>query len=250
MKPLATLDVEATGLNTTTDRIIELAFVFDDGRPPHQTLVDPARTIPEIVTQKTGITDAMVREAPLFCEIGTQVLEILRSHDLCGFNLWNFDLPIIWEELHRCGIEWDWTESNIIDAGVLFKKREERTLTAAARFYCGADHSGAHRAEADAAMTRRVLSGQLEKYRDLPMEGEWQAELAKVTRFEDRVDLSGKLARNSDGQVVFNFGAVDVRGLPVEQKPNLLEWMLGRDFPSETKMHCRRLLREIRGELL
>ena len=181
------LDLESTGTSVTEDRITQVGLYREGAE--YVQLVNPGRPIPAEVVEKVGITDEMVKDAPVFKDIAGKVLEFIGKRDILGFNLWNFDLPLLAEECGRAGLVFDWQSRNIIDAGVLFKRKEERTLSAAMKFYCNADHTGAHDALADAKATRRVLEAQLLRYADLSAIS--AEKLAEFTQFEPRVDLAG-----------------------------------------------------------
>jgi DNA polymerase-3 subunit epsilon len=244
MKGLFSIDLEATGTDPVCDRIIQIGIVAHDG-PCFSTLINPGVPLKPVITELTGITDAMLAEAPAFADVADAVLAALGDSDLVGFNLWQFDLPLLSEELGRCGLEFDWRCRNIIDAGVIFKKKEERTLSAAVEFYCGRKHVGAHGALADATATQDVLSGQLAKYSDLAQLS--REELAKFSVFEPRVDLAGKLSRNAEGEVVYNFGR-NTKGVRVVDDPGFAQWILDRDFPRDTKAVLAQILDEMRDD--
>lgn len=246
MNRIISLDVEATGVDPVKDRIVQIAFASYSGLglPPQsgfELLVNPGCLIPPEATEIHGITDAMVAQKPKFDTIAMDIWASLNGATaLVGYNLLRFDLPIIWEEMRRCGITWDWTKVPIIDAGNLFKIKEPRTLEAAVQFYVGREHVGAHGAWADAVATMEVLTGQVNRYSDLTpatFEG-----LAKASRMEgdDRVDLAGKIVRNEHGVPCFAFG--NSKGKPVISDLGFARWMLSKDFSDETKMHLRDII--------
>jgi len=185
--PLAFLDLEATGIDVSNDRIVELTVVRVEpsGRIELlDTLVDPGCPIPRESTRIHRIDDADVRGAPTFAEIAPALLRILRGAALGGYNHGWYDLPMLQVELGRAGHEVDLIASPLIDACTIFKRMERRNLGAALRFYCGDDLEGAHTAGADVLATMRVFDGQLERYPKLPRQ---VAGLDELTRPRRRV---------------------------------------------------------------
>ena len=238
MNRLLCLDIEATGPDPANDRIVELHIQdVHDSEACHTWLINPDRPIPAKVADLIGITDDMVAEAPRFEDVAQQIHAALHRADLLGFNLTNFDVPILWEELYRAGHDWDVTGACILDAGTLFKLREPRTLSAAVRFYCGREHDDAHRAKSDVDATIAVWRAQVERYA-LPDDRD---ALQKASNYdEQRLDLAGKLIVGHDGRPTYNFGKV--KGVAVEDDAGFAQWMLGKDFSQNTKHTLRKIL--------
>ena len=230
------LDLEATGLDVVKDRVTQIGMCCGDLE--YNQLVNPGVAIPVEVQELTGITDEMVKDAPLFKQIVDAVLEFIGDRDLAGFGINSFDLPLFVEECGRAGRTFDWKCRNIIDAKIIFHKQEQRTLEAAMMFYCGEKHVGAHDALADAKATRRVLDAQVLRYADLSANS--AEELAAFSCYEPRVDLAGKLTTNKEGVVVYNFGKA--KGVPVLEDPGFGRWMLSRDFTADTKAILAKIL--------
>lgn len=243
LKPICFLDLETTGTDIAKDRIVNIAlkkfssiggFCEDE----FYTLVNPGIPIPPEATECHGITDEMVAKMGDFKFYSSTVLDVLNGCDLGGFNLIAFDVPLLWEELHRAGHKLDLEGVNIIDAGNIFKKKEERTLTAAMKFYCGKSHEGAHNASDDVDATAAVLEAQLARYPELS--AMTHAELYQFCKWEENVDLAGKIIRNDKGEPVYAFGKHE--GKCVKDEPSYARWMLDADFPEQTKMVLRGLL--------
>lgn len=242
-KPLAVIDIESTGVDTQKDRIITFAnllikpdAVIDD----YEITVNPGIEIPAEATEVHGITNEMVADKKPFSHYAQQIVNDLKDCDLCGFNLLNFDVPLLWEEFYRCGIEWDLAKTSIVDAGNIFKIKEPRDLSAAVKFYCGREHTGAHGAKADVWATRAVLMGQLDRYTDLPGT---IGELAKFSHMDNRVDLAGVIVRNSKGEYCYTHKRV--RGVKVKDDPGYANWLLRSDFSAQTKQVVQRILDEL-----
>ena len=243
-RPIVFFDLETTGLNIGSDHIIEMAFlkVYPDGHEETlHTYVHPGCPIPESATAIHGITNEMVADAPSFAKVGQKVAEFLSGCDLGGYNCLRFDLPMLAEEFHRADIMIDLKGGRkIVDAQVIFHRREPRTLTAAYRFYCDADLTNAHTADADTRATYEVLLGQLQKYADLPTD---IAGLSAYTTNPGLVDFSNRLVRNERGVVCFNFG--QHKGKPVEDvlraHPGYYDWIMQSDFPRDTKYELTKI---------
>lgn len=250
-KPLLCFDIEATGPNPATDKIIQIALATNFGREfipegndwvQENYLIHPGRPIPPESTEIHGITDADVSGQSTFSFYAERIHSIVKNCDLLGFNLTNFDVPLLWEEFHRCGINWDLSNTRILDAGTLFKRREERTLSAAVEFYTSKKHDRAHDALGDVMATWEVWNAQLERYK---LGGCDRATLERESNYEEkRIDLAGKLIVGKDGRPTYAFGKS--KGVAVEDDPGYAMWMLRADFSANTKMHLERIL-EVSG---
>ena len=166
-KPLAVIDIEATGMNLSTDRIIEIAIVkiMPDGRKTvKRKLVNPEMPIPPAVTEIHGITDEMVKDAPVFRQVANEIRQFIDVADLAGYNSNRFDIPMLVEEFLRISLEFDMKNRRLLDVQKIFHQMEQRTLAAAYKFYCNGMLDNAHSAEADAVATWEVLQSQVERY--------------------------------------------------------------------------------------
>lgn len=248
MRKVISIDIEATGLDVTRDRIVQLAMAIYDGFPVVSGVPDdgidlffnPGFPMSQEVIAIHGITDERVADCPRFETYAAGILEEIQGAILVGFNLWRFDLPILWEELNRAGLTWNWKDNVIIDVGNIYKLREPRTLEAAVQFYLSRPHENAHSAWADAAATAEVLAGQIQKYPDLQTMSE--TGLSDASRMEQNVDLAGKIVRNKDGEPVFAFGKS--KGVRVVDDLGFANWILDRDFPTETKLTIEHIIRQ------
>ena len=274
-KPLVVFDLETTGLDIVNDRIIQLSFikVYPDGKEERgDHLINPGRHIPEMITELTGIDDEKVKDAPSFKQISTTLAETFKGCDFAGFNSNRFDVPMLAEEFLRAGIDFDFSKCRLIDAQAIFHKMERRNLAAAYKFYCGRkmeEDFEAHRADQDTEATYRVLMGELDMYSKEQQEEDERilpndmAFLAEFSKQNDNVDFAGRMIwapitdkegkplTDKDGkpqlQEVFNFGKY--KDYPVaevlKKDPGYYSWMLGADFPNNTKQVLTRIrLRE------
>ena len=241
-RPLIVFDIESTGINWRTDRIIDLALVKllpSGDREQHTYRVHPGMPIPPETTAIHHITDADVEGCPSFSAIVDDVLEVLADCDLGGYNIVRFDLPLLAKECERAGKALPTDGVRLIDAQRIFHQREPRNLTAALQFYCGEMHLGAHGALDDVLATVRVLEGQLARYEDLPHDISALHDYCNP-RDPSWVDSQGKL-KWSAGEIVINFGRNQGRRLRelVQKEPGFLNWMLQNDFPDDAKAVIR-----------
>jgi DNA polymerase-3 subunit epsilon len=246
-RSLAVLDLETTGINPRTDRIIEISILIvrPDRRTKHHTRrLNPGVSIPPEATAVHGITDADVADAPRFADVADEVVALLEGCDLCGFNLKRFDLPLLYKEFTRAGRSFVLEGRALIDALEIFHTYEPRDLAAAVRFYLGREHRGGHAAATDALATAEVVDAMLARYADLPRDA---AGLHAHFKDPAAVDAAGFFTRVS-GEVRFAKGKH--RGQPLDfvarTCPDYLEWMLGQDFFPDTKEVARTALRRVR----
>lgn len=243
-KPIVSIDIEATGLNVVTDRIVSLGMVkiFPDGRrvPTHKVF-NPGITMSAEVIECHGITNDQAATCEPFGLYAPVAAAAMHECDLAGYNLMNFDLPMIDEEFRRAGIKFPFNEALIIDVGNIFKKKEARTLEAAVLFYTGTKMEDAHNALSDAQATVSVLDAHVRRYPDLMAMS--RDELAAFSKFDDRIDLAGKLVKDKDGDPAYSFGQ-NTKGVKVRDNPGFGFWMLGKDFPEQTKEILRDILRK------
>lgn len=237
-RPLAFFDLETTGLNQATDRIVEIAVlkVMPDGTSQmlHQR-INPEMPIPAETSKIHGIYDVDVKDMPTFREFAPKVNEFMRDCDFAGYNSNYFDLPMLVEEFLRVEVDFDIMHRKFVDVQTIFHKNEPRDLKAAYRFYCGKDLENAHSAEADITATYEILLSQLERYPEVKNDVDF---LHRYTaRNNKSVDLAGRIVYNDKNQEVFNFGKH--KGLPVEEvfarEPGYYQWMMDGDFPNYTK---------------
>ena len=235
--PLVFFDLETTGTNITTDRIVEISYlkVYPNGKEIATTyLVNPERPIPAEATAIHKITNEMVADKPTFKELAKLIAKDIEGCDIAGYNSNRFDVPLLIEEILRAGVNIDLSKRKFIDVQTIFHKKEQRTLTAAYKFYCGKELIGAHGAEADTKATYEVLKGQLDKYEDLENNVDFLAEYSTQNK---NVDFAGRIIFNDKGVEVFNFGKY--KGIPVTEvftrDFGYYSWMMQGDFALSTK---------------
>jgi len=235
-KPLAFIDLETTGINLGTDRIVEIAIVkilTDGTRSVKRKLINPGMPIPKASSDIHGITDEMVKDAPLFKQVAQELKQMLDGCDFAGYNSNRFDIPLLMEEFLRSQVDFDMKNRKLLDVQNIFHKMEPRTLGAAYKFYCSKTLDGAHSAEVDASATYEILEAQLERYNEL---GTTVDSILKVIGEDQVVDFARRFVMEN-GIEVFNFGKF--KGRPVadvlKSEPQYYDWMMKGDFPQHTK---------------
>ncbi len=236
-RPICFFDLEATGTSVTKDRIVEISIlkVFPNGNKESKTwLVNPEVEIPEEVVAIHGISNEKVAQEPTFKELAHRVLDMIKDADLAGYNSNRYDIPLLVEEFLRAGIDFEMGKRVAVDVQNIFHKKEQRTLSAAYRFYCDKELENAHSAEADTMATYEILKSQLDRYEDL------ENDMQKLAEFSNRfraADFAGFIVFNEDDVEVFSFGKY--RGQSVEEvldrDPGYFGWVQNADFPLYTK---------------
>ncbi len=243
-KAIVFFDLETTGLDITNDRIVEISLlkITPDGSETIKTRrLNPQMPIPAEATAIHGITDADVADAPTFAQVARSLANLIGDSDLAGFNSSSFDVPMLAEEFARARIDIDLMDRRHIDVKSIYHKKEERTLSAACRFYLNREHTEAHGAESDVMVTYEVLKAQLDKYDDLQPDTDFLSEFSSTIR---KADPKGCFVYNNNNEIIINFGKH--RGKSLSQvlnflEPNYYEWMMKADFPTATKAVLQRV---------
>jgi len=236
-RPIAFLDLETTGINVSSDRIVEISVLKINPNGSEEWLIsriNPEMPIPPRSTAIHGIKDEDVADSPKFREIAKNLAAFLEGTDLAGFNAIKFDIPVLAEEFLRANIDFSFLKRKYVDVQVIFHRKEQRTLSAAYKFYCDRELENAHSSKADTQATYEVLKSQLDRYSDLENDVE---KLADFCAYNSLVDFAGRIIYDENGVEVFNFGKH--KGKPVENvfrdDPSYYSWMMNGDFPLYTK---------------
>lgn len=247
-RPIIFFDIEATGLNVASDRIVELCYIklFPNGTETIKTMrFNPEHHISAEASAVNGIYDSDVANCPPFKEHAQELANTFQNCDLAGFNSNHFDIPLLVEEFIRAGVDFDITNSQFVDVQGIFHKMEKRDLTSAYKFYCHKNLEEAHTAEADTRATLEVLEAQLDRYADtlknnVPF-------LAEFSRRNRNVDLAGRIVYNDQGVETINFGKYRGRAVSevLQRDPGYFAWVMQGDFTQNTKQTFMRI--KLRG---
>jgi len=241
--PVVFFDLETTGTDINKDRIVEICYlkVWPNGNEDAHTMrINPGMHIPEESSKVHGIYDDDVKDCPTFKEVAKNIAKDFEGADIAGFNSNRFDVPLLAEEFLRADVDIDLARHRFIDVQVIFHKKEQRTLSAAYKFYCGKDLEDAHTALADTRATYEVLKAQLDKYPDLQNDMKF---LSDYSSFTKNVDFAGRMVYDDNGAEVFNFGKY--RGQLVKdvlaKDPGYYSWILNSEFTLNTKAALTRI---------
>jgi DNA polymerase-3 subunit epsilon len=236
-KPLCFFDLETTGTNVATDRIVEISILKihpNSNKESKTWLVNPEVPIPPEVVAVHGISNEKVADEPTFRQLSGEIYKMIKDSDLAGFNSDRFDIPLLAEEMLRAEVDFDMKNMVSVDVQTIFHKMEKRTLEAAYKFYCGKELKEAHSAEADTQATYEVLLSQLDRYPELENNVKKLAEFSTHRQF---ADFAGFIALDGEGEEIFAFGkhkGNKVREV-LENEPGYFGWILNADFPLYTK---------------
>lgn len=249
-KPLAFFDIEATGLSIVNDRIVELCIVKvnPNGSTESRTwLLNPDYPVNPEAESIHGYSNEFLKDKPTFKQVAKEISRFLHNCDLAGYNAIKYDVPMLVEEFLRADIDFDIKKRRTIDVQNIFMKMEQRTLTAAYKFYLQKDLEDAHTAEADTLATYEILKAQLDRYEktifkdksgieSTPVQNDMDALHAFSTHHRN-ADLIGQFIYNENDEEVINFGkhkgkkVVDV----FRDEPSYYNWVMKSDFPLFTK---------------
>ena len=211
--------------------------------------INPEMPIPAESSAVHGIYDADVADCPTFKEVAKSIANDIEGCDLAGFNSNRFDIPVLAEEFLRAGVDIDMSKRKFVDVQVIFHKMEQRTLTAAYKFYCGRNLEDAHTAEADTRATYEVLMAQLDRYPE-ELQNDMSF-LADYSSYNKNVDFAGRMVYDDNGVEVFNFGKYKGQSVSevLKKDPGYYSWILNSDFTLNTKAMLTKIrLRELTGK--
>jgi DNA polymerase-3 subunit epsilon len=242
-RPVAFIDLETTGINLVTDRIVEIALIkiLPNGtRQIKRKLVNPQMPIPENVIAIHGITDEMVKDAPVFKQIANEIKQFLDGCDIGGYNSNRFDIPMLIEEFLRINLTFNMEGRKLIDVQKIFHQMEQRTLSAAYKFYCEKELIGAHGAETDAVATYEILEAQIERYPNL---GNTTEAICKFCSEDDTIDFSRRLIK-VNGVETYNFGKHKGKAITDVMKiePQYYDWVMKGEFTLHTKQKLTEII--------
>ncbi len=262
-KPLAFFDLETTGTNVSSDRIVEIAILKALPNGTEEMLamkLNPNMPIPLESSLIHGIYDDDVKDMKTFKDAAKEIVDFIGYADLAGYNSNKFDIPVFMEECLRNKIEFDIENRHFVDVQNIFHQMEQRTLKAAYKFYCQKDIINAHSAEADIKATYEVLLAQIDKYKDIdftdkagnvskPVVNDVAA-LHDFTNLHKPVDFAGRMIFDEDGVELFNFGKHKGKKVTqvFDEEPSYFNWMMNGDFPLYTKRKLEILYKKWRAE--
>lgn len=223
------LDFETTGLNTEKDRIVQYYLKNIDTGEVLEGLLNPTIPISPEASAKHGISNEKVSNEPTFKQMATKIFNFIVDRNVGGHNVKVFDIPLLIQELDRCGIKYFPENVKIYDTCEVFRKFEPHTLEKALDFYCHETLENAHQANADVEASIKVYFAEKTKY----LLSDQDFETGKYP------DLIGRLVL-IDGVICYNFGKY--QGKAVTTFPDYAAWIINSDFPAITKNALRKAL--------
>ena len=243
-KPLVHFDLETTGLSTTKDRIVELYMLKENPDGTEEEFYSRFNPYPVEVSESAsnvhGMTNEELQNEPKFEDRAEEILEFLEGSDIAGYNILYFDVPMLFEEFHRAGKMFNYRNYRIFDSYRIWTYFEPRTLTGASKRFLGKGIENAHRAKNDVMATRDILHKQMEEWLDMPINEMINA----TTELDKKVDLSGKFAKNEEGDITLTFGKHSGKSIQkiYAEDPEYFRWMYEKaEMPTDTKMIARRV---------
>ena len=245
-------DLETTGLNTKTDRIVQIAALkltrdfFEIDRLVLK--LNPTVPIPSGASAVHGIKDEDVKGCPTFSQKAEEIHAFFKDCDLSGYNILGYDIPLLTSEFERVNMTFDVTAPEVYDALQVFRRYEpmvpSKKLVDAYQYYCNEVLEGAHDALADTLASAAVLEVQVQKYANHP-----QYPLSCVGDihkwFCTRSDYyGGQFAWNDKGELTINFGKHAGKTLQtmVSHNKSYVSWMLRQNFDAPVKNMLRKAL--------
>ena len=249
-RPIVFFDLETTGIDVAKDHIVELCYIklFPDGSEQSKVIrLRPTDSlgntihIPESTTKIHGITDDDIKDCPTFKDMADDLEAVFADADLAGYNSNHFDIPMLVEEFLRIGKNLNMNGKRCIDACVIYKKMEPRTLSAAYKFYVNRELENAHSALADTRATVDVLMAQLDVYAG-SLKGDVES-LAQFSTTNHNIDFAGRIVADEKGEAIFNFGKYKGQRVKdvLKKDTGYYNWMLQGDFPLNTKQVIKKL---------
>jgi DNA polymerase-3 subunit epsilon len=249
-KPIVFFDLETTGLNQQSDRIVEISMIKKNPDGTIEELYSRLNPFPIPVSPEAELVHGMSNEdlmnEPTFSEKAEDIIKFMEGCDIGGYNILYFDIPMLFEELYRSGHIYDFKKHIIYDSYKIWMASEPRTLTGAVKRYLGKSHDNAHSAKADVEVTMEILDRQISEYSDMYENPEKMAEI--TTDISNRVDFSGKFSKNSDNQVIITFGKHKDKTVEMifEEDSNYFKWMYEKaDFPTDTKLIAKNIYEKL-----
>jgi ATP-dependent DNA helicase DinG len=203
MPQMVAIDIETTGLDPARDAILEIAAVRFNGHRVEDewsTLINPGKPVPPFITQLTGITNEMVRNAPPLHDVLQELVDFVGNDPVVGHNI-RFDLSF----LQRQNILKNNPVVDTYELAAIALPCNSRYNLGTLGITLGSIIPNSHRALDDARLTHAVLHALYEKLLELPIEI-----LAETVRNAEGIEW--------DGELMFKAALQEKGRMPVEAK--------------------------------
>ncbi|MGK0604121.1 helicase C-terminal domain-containing protein [Enterococcus gilvus] len=221
-KNYAVVDIETTGTDPKTDRIIQFGCVLiENGKivTHFSTDINPDQNIPAQIQTLTGITNQRTRKAPYFEDVAQTITNLLEDTIFVAHNI-HFDYPFLSNELERCGmppltipgIDTVELAQVFMPTSLSFRLKdlaEELHLV----------HENPHQADSDADVTAQLLLYLDSKIKELPIiTVEKIVETADQMAFQTKNYLEECLKEMQEAPRPLSDELVIIRGLALRKK--------------------------------
>ena len=156
----AIIDVETTGRSPKNEKITEIAIYIHDGEKITEalnTLINPERSIPYYITQLTGISNELVKDAPKFYEVAGKIVELTENRTFVAHNV-NFDYAFVRNEFKEIGYHYERKKLCTVQLSrKLIPGKKSYSLGKLCK-EIGIQINGRHRASGDAYATALLFS--------------------------------------------------------------------------------------------
>lgn len=251
-KSIIYFDIESTGVETESARIVELACIKynPDGTQEEKTIkVNPTIPIPIEASDVHGITDEMVKDLPTFKQYAQAIRNWFEGCDLAGFNSDNYDVPLLSAEFERSGLEGISWNPNLLDIIKLYRLLYPNTLSEVYKRLTGKELEGAHGAVVDILGTKEIADILIPQLNDTVEEQ--LVTIAEIDSFmqgdKKRVDLAGKMYTDVDGVVKWNFSKNKDKAVLADA--GFVNWFNQQGFPQESKNKIKELQAKTKKQL-
>ena len=261
-KTLATMHEASKGYDPPENSKLK----SDLGRWPHLMekrikSLDKMRDMIRKKNNKSEFDLLYLKSMEFYKEMGKKAFDTLQGsayYDLCSVTEkeksfchhdFTYHIIILDDNNDVHVIDFDFCKRKFVDVQVIFHKMEQRTLTAAYKFYCGRNLEDAHTAEADTRATYEVLMAQLDRYPE-ELQNDMSF-LADYSSYNKNVDFAGRMVYDDNGVEVFNFGKYKGQSVSevLKKDPGYYSWILNSDFTLNTKAMLTKIrLRELTGK--
>ena len=246
-KPIVFFDLETTGINQQSDRIVEMFALRvnpDGSQDEFYSRFNPYPVEVGAEAEKVhGISSNDLLGEPLFSEKADEVIAFFEGCDIGGYNILHFDIPMLFEELYRSNRIHDFKKHQIIDVFKIWTVSEPRTLTGAVKRFLGESHDHAHEAKADVFATARIYDQQKEIYQHMYESIDAMIE-ASNPEMRANLDFSGKFQTTEDGSVIVTFGKHKNKTIQTVYKedPEYFRWIFEKsEMPTDTRIIARKI---------
>ena len=243
-RPIIYFDIESTGVETESARIVELACIKynPDGTQEEKTIkVNPTILIPLEASEVHGITDEMVKDLPTFKQYAQAIRNWFDGCDLAGFNSDNYDVPLLSAEFERAGLEGINWNPNLLDVIKLYRLLYPNTLSEVYKRLTGKELEGAHGAVVDILGTKEIADILIPQLNNIVEEQ--LVTVAEIDSFmqgeKKRFDLAGKMYTDVDGIVKWNFSKNKDKAVLADA--GFVNWFNQQGFPQESKNKIKEL---------